>query len=265
MNNAISDLARSLPGVELAELDAVAALLIRRDRKYVVPAAQAAAALVTLDGARMLDIDGRRRFRYQSVYFDSPELVSFLGAARCRPRRFKVRTRTYLDSGLGQLEVKTRDRRGMTVKRRIPHDPAAAAWLGHDGLDFVAGVGDVGGETVARALRPTLTTAYTRSTLLLPDGARLTVDTDLRAWDEAGSETWLPGLAIIETKGSGAPSDADRALWAAGHRPVRISKYCTSLAALEPWLPSNRWTRALQRPWLVERADVDPGVMARAS
>jgi hypothetical protein len=260
MTGTISSLLGSRPGVELAELDAVAALLTRRDRKYLVPVAQAAAVLATLDGMHVLDIDGRRGFRYQSVYFDTPDLVSYLAAARRRPARFKVRTRTYLDSGQGLLEVKTRDRRGLTVKRRIPHD-AAATWLGADGLRFVAGIGEVGGEGTARALRPTLTTSYTRSTILLPDGARLTVDTDLRAWDATGAGIWLPGLAILETKGRGAPSAADRALWAAGHRPLRISKYCTSLAVLDPRLPSNRWTRAMSRPWLVEHAD---GAMSRA-
>jgi hypothetical protein len=265
MSNPIERLAMHLPGVELAELDAVAALLTRRDRKYLVPLADAARALATLERVRVLDIGGRRGFRYQSVYFDTPERTSYLAAARRRPRRFKVRTRTYVDSGLRLLEVKTRDRRGLTVKRRIQHAAATAAQLDGDGLAFVAGIGEVGGEAVARALRPTLTTAYTRTTLLLPGGARLTVDTGLRAWDVAGDEVWLPGLAIVETKGGGAPSDADRVLWAAGHRPLRISKFCTSLAALEPELPSNRWTRALARPWLVERADAEPERLARAS
>jgi hypothetical protein len=36
-------------------------------------------------------------------------------------------------------------------------------------------------------------------------------------------------------------------LWANGIRPARISKYCTSLAALRPELPSNRWSRSIRR------------------
>ena len=56
-------------------------------------------------------------------------------------------------------------------------------------------------------------------------------------------------MAIVETKSVGAPSAADRALWAIGCRPIRISKFGTSLAVLDPELPANRWTRALGQPW----------------
>jgi Carbohydrate-binding domain-containing protein Cthe_2159 len=34
-----------------------------------------------------------------------------------------------------------------------------------------------------------------------------------------------------------------------GYRPVRLSKFCTCLAALRPELPSNRWIRVLRQPW----------------
>jgi hypothetical protein len=37
----------------------------------------------------------------------------------------------------------------------------------------------------------------------------------------------------------------DRQLWAAGHRPVRISKYGAGMAALHPDLPDLKWHRAL--------------------
>jgi hypothetical protein len=240
-----------LPAIGLDELADQAALLTRRDRKYLVPVADAADTVAQLVGARVLSIDGRRAFRYESVYFDTPDLVSYLAAARRRPRRFKVRTRTYLDSGLCLLEVKTRDPRGRTVKDRLPYGAGRRTELDRAGLAFVEASEEVGGG-LGPALVPALTTSYTRTTLLLPDGARLTIDTGLRAWATDGRTVRLPGIAVIETKGRGAASVADRALWAAGHRPVRISKFCTSLAALHPELPANRWTRALQRPWTVE-------------
>ena len=54
-------------------------------------------------------------------------------------------------------------------------------------------------------------------------------------------------LAIVETKTPGAPSSADRWLWAAGHRPAAISKYATGMALLHPELPANKWHRVLTR------------------
>ena len=112
----------------LAELNSAAGLLTRVDRKYLVPL-NCAQELV--DGlapdARVLAIDEQRRFSYASTYFDTPGLEAFMLAARKRRRRFKVRTRTYLDSGLCFLEVKTRGARhhrqaahGLPRRRRLP-------------------------------------------------------------------------------------------------------------------------------------------------
>jgi hypothetical protein len=90
-----------------------------------------------------------------------------------------------------------------------------------------------------------------RSTLLLEDASRLTVDIDVRSTTPDGRCAIVPGMAVIETKSPLGPSKADRCLWSMGRRPVRISKFCTSLAVLYPELPSNRWTRALQTPLFV--------------
>ena len=46
---------------------------------------------------RVLDIDGRQSFAYESMYFDTPDLASYLGAAHGKRRRFKVRSRVYSD------------------------------------------------------------------------------------------------------------------------------------------------------------------------
>jgi hypothetical protein len=109
--------------VELPELLARAALHDRVDRTYLLPEGALDPILAVLQpDARMLQIDGRRRFDYESVYFDTPDLACYTLAARRRRRRFKIRTRTYLDSAECWLEVKTRDRRGRTVKQRQPHE-----------------------------------------------------------------------------------------------------------------------------------------------
>jgi hypothetical protein len=105
-----------------------------------------------------------------------------------------------------------------------------------------------GGRTAAR---PVLRTRYERSTLVLAERVRVTIDLGLEASTPEGLDLRLMGMAVVETKTRGPTSDADRGLWAMGHRPVRISKFGTSLAALHPDLPSNRWTRALSRPWIM--------------
>lgn len=236
-----------LAPVGLDELDATAALLDRRERKYVVPRAGAEALVAAVgDAGRVLEVEGRRAFRYESVYFDTPELVCFQATARRRPRRFKVRTRTYADAGLCQLEVKQRDRVGRTVKHRVPHAAGDRRRLTGTARRYVATF-----EAVAPhldALRPVLTTTYLRSTLLLPAaGARVTLDLGLECRDEHGGRLRLADRVLVETKSPGPPTPVDRWLWRAGHRPVAVSKYGTGLAALHPELSANRWHRTLAR------------------
>src|SRR5688572_5124958 len=90
----------ALAPLSLEEVLAVADLQTRTDRKYVVTPDVFARLVDELGGGLgVLDIAGVRAFRYESVYFDTPALDSYLGAAHGRRRRFKVRTRSYLDSG----------------------------------------------------------------------------------------------------------------------------------------------------------------------
>lgn len=226
--------------IDLDTLVARAALLTRVDRKYVLPAADLPGLLAALPHATAaLEIEGRRWFRYRSVYLDTPDLVSFHAAGRGRRRRWKVRTREYLDTGAAYLEVKTAGPRGTTVKERLPcavPEPEQRTLL----TDRLGADAD--------RLRPTLETGYRRATLLLPSGARATVDRDLTARSLLADRAAAPdGMVIVETKSGATPGELDRALWRAGHRPSRISKYGAGLAALHPELPRMKWHRVLAR------------------
>ncbi len=234
-----------LDAIDLPELIAKAALQTRIDRKYVLRIEDALALLPRLDPAtRVLEIGGTRTFRYTSVYFDTPDLVSFRLTAQRRRRRFKIRTRTYVDSAECWFEVKTEGCRGGTVKSRLPYDLADRD-TAEPGRWFVESV--LGDRAVGR-LAPTLVTHYRRTTFYQPQGdSRATLDTDLAWIGTDGAELHVPHLAVIETKTGAAASPVDRLLWAHGHRPARISKYATGLAALRPDLPAAPWRRTLRR------------------
>ena len=238
-----------LVAIGLDELVERAELLTRVDRKYVVPLEDVATLVRMLPpGAQVLEMGTRRLFEYESVYFDTSDLLAYHLAARRRRRRFKVRTRTYVDSALCWVEVKTRGPRGTTVKERVPHRLDERASL--DGaLPFVTGTLATRGITGAESLEldPVLVTRYHRATILLPDSdSRLTIDVDL-TWHDGRRPLEMRGLAVVETKTGSTASAADRLLWSAGHRPLRISKYATGLAALQPELPASRWRRTLRR------------------
>ncbi|MEV6300500.1 polyphosphate polymerase domain-containing protein [Actinoplanes sp. NPDC051861] len=237
-------MSRFLP-ISLEELVGQAELLTRLDRKYLIPAARLPDVLDRLPAdVRMLEIGGERAFAYRSVYFDTAGLDSYLAAARRRRRRFKVRIRTYLDSGLDFLEVKTRAARGMTVKDRIPYAGDYASLGPHAG-PVLAGSGIPACDA---EFRPVLATYYRRSTFFVPGtGSRVTVDSDLAWMLPDGSTVLMPDSVIVETKSARAASDVDRLLWSLHLRPCSISKYATGLAALRPDLPANRWHPVLQR------------------
>jgi hypothetical protein len=246
-----ADLMDSLDPVSLQELLTRAALQDRVDRKYLLSTPQLETLVEALGPvARVLQIEDRRSFDYASVYFDTPHLTCYLLAAHRRRRRFKIRTRTYLDSAECWLEVKTRDKRGHTVKYRQAHDadnPDELTPCGRLFTDQVVTDAAVPG-AVDLSLAPTLVTSYRRSTLFLPaTDSRVTIDTDLRWTLDTGVSVALPDMAIVETKNATRASQADRILWRNGCRPSQISKYGTGLAALRPELPSTKWHRVLHR------------------
>ena len=237
-----------LEAISLDELNQTAAMMTRVDRKYLVPLAHLDGVLEDLgEGTRVLEIEGQRASDYESVYFDTEGLESYLSAARKRRRRFKVRTRTYVDSEQCFLEVKTRGGRSLTVKERVEHPLDERSSLESDGgyVDFAlaeAGIGVVN----SHELHPSMVTRYQRTTLFVPESnSRATIDTSL-SWSIPGGETiTTPGLVVVETKSGSTPSPVDRVLWLHGHRPANISKYGTGMAAMRPDLPSNKWRRVL--------------------
>ena len=236
-----------LAPISLEEVLRAAELQTRVDRKYLV-SPDAFTAL--MDGVaaehRVLQIDSLRDFRYESVYFDTPELTSYHLAARGRRNKFKVRTRTYLDSDTCMLEVKSVGRRNQTVKERMDYATPDRTRLSPKAAKFVEA--RVVLPDGAGSLAPVLTTTYARATLVDPlHGSRMTCDTDLRLVDRFGGDAQMTDRVLVETKSAGAPLAADRILWRLGVRPLRLSKYCVGMARLDPALPSNRWHRTLRR------------------
>ncbi len=138
MSTPVSGTVDALEPISLADLDAIAALQVRNDRKYVVNDTIVDLMLCELAGGlQILQIDGLRAFNYRSVYFDTSNFDLHHAAAGGRRRRFKVRTRTYEDSAKVMLEVKTKDGRGRTVKERLDYDIDNSSHLTPEGRRFV--------------------------------------------------------------------------------------------------------------------------------
>jgi len=239
--------AAAMPTMSLQEVTAAADLQTRTDRKYLVPATDFGRLIDSLgEGLAVLEIDGGRTFDYESVYFDTPDLRAYHDHAHGRRRRFKVRTRSYLDSGLCALEVKTEGGRGETVKERAGYAIEDRDRLTPAARDLAAA--QIGSAATADALQLALVTGYARTTIVdLAGQSRMTCDVDLTFSSPDRTGAGSRSAVLVESKTAGAASRVDRMLWRMGHRPIALSKYCAGLAVLYPHLPANRWSRVLRR------------------
>lgn len=249
-----TDPAWDRPTVGLEEVLAGAAALTRFDRKYVVPRSAAAALLEGLDDSwRVLAVGGRRSTHYRSTYLDTADLASVRDHVQRRRRRWKARTRLYVEDGLRRIEVKVKDGRGRTVKTQADSAAGAAlpegAFPGPD-RDFV--VRTLAGHGLAvdpATLGPTATVTYRRTTLVRfgEHPQRLTLDADLSC-TLAGRRLWLdPDHVVVETKGDLRPGEPDRLLRDLGWRPRPFSKYAAAGSLLRTDIPDNDVRRLLGR------------------
>ncbi|MBQ3765453.1 MAG: polyphosphate polymerase domain-containing protein [Bacteroidales bacterium] len=233
----------ALAPISLAEMDSVR-LMNRIDTKYLTDEATLLEVLrdVAKAGYRVLVADGARISPYDSVYYDTEGLRMFSDHHNKRLRRQKVRTRAYVNSGDAFLEIKRKNNRGRTKKKRtgIPlqelpdfrSDAAACRYLA-EYSDFRA-----------QELLPTLETIFQRITLVNPAlTERITIDTGLTFRNfRTGLETSLRDAVIIELKQDGhAASEMKRILLDHRVKPARISKYCIAVTLTDPSARSNRF------------------------
>jgi VTC domain len=238
-----------LPAAGLAEVLERAALQARVDRKYLVPVERFAELISRLpDRYAVLEIGRLRGFAYESVYFDTPDLLTYRQHLQGRRRRYKVRTRAYLASGDCMFEVKLKGRRDQTVKARLPYPVADRARITPQAHAFLAAQLQAGyGQPVPR-LAARVRTAYRRTTLVdLKDGTRVTCDVNLVCSGGGKVATGLCRHVLVETKRQGPIGEADAALRGLGLRPIELSKYCVAVALLHPGIRANPWHRTLQR------------------
>jgi hypothetical protein len=249
-----------LRGATLAEVDAVAALQHRVDRKYLVPLDRARHLIARLaDSHHVLDLGGRRTTSYLSTYFDTLEFGAWRAHVQGRRRRWKVRTRLYAEDGLCRVEVKTKDGRGATVKHALKVPTAAYGELNAQAAEFVDGVLNGAGIPVsAGELSTAVEVRYVRAALAdLEHGSRVTLDGTLSCRRNGRTAALDPGHVLIETKGGAQPAPADRLLLGMGARPISLSKYIVGQSLLTPGLLDND-VRRLARGHFTTQANPAP-------
>lgn len=215
--------------IDLKGLDGVQ-LLNRMDAKYVFHVNQFAELLEEIrEQYYVLEIEGKRAFSYESLYFDTEDYQLYKFHHNGKLNRLKVRYRKYLDSGLTYFEVKYKVKGNRTDKHRlreedIKHElsPQELEMVHHDYLDV-------------HGLEKKLWIHFKRITLAaknMPE--RATLDLNL-SFDNFKEKKFYPELVVAEIKQekSNVFSPMIQAFKKRHFEEVGFSKYSTGIALLE--------------------------------
>ena len=218
--------------ISLSEMGGIK-LMNRTDTKFVTSIDKLMQLLqMAGDEYRVQEIDGKRNMSYATIYYDSEDYAFYNAHHDGHAGRQKVRVRSYVDSQLSFLEVKTKDNHGKTYKSRISADDASAQ-------DFLKQVLHIDPQLLEQKIE----NSFHRITLVNKAMTeRLTIDTDLSFLNlVTGMKCSLPQLAIIELKRDGLlPSPILPMLRELRIHPGGFSKYCIGEALTNPSLRINR-------------------------
>ena len=216
-------------------------LMNRADTKFVFSSKTLLKVLPKLlDHYRVLEIGGVRLSAYRSLYFDTEDFQFYHQHHNGKTNRNKVRFREYIDSDLSFLEVKRKNNKGKTIKKRIKVDNIDEA-LNKRHVEFIE---SIIGEPLA--LLPQHWNQYHRITFVHKRRKeRLTIDVNFRFKDTCNSEDDLGDMVIAEVKQKkrNLSSNFVRIIKEERIHPFRISKYCMATAKLFPHLKRNNFKR----------------------
>ena len=232
--------------ITLDEMSSVK-LMNRIDTKYVLTRAQLRAILMRIrDAYYAQEVEGNRLSPYSTVYYDTPELTRYLIHHDRHLVHDKVRVRTYVDSHRTFCEVKHKNNKGRTKKKRIEVEPIPNILDNPEAVAFLAEKQPY----PIDSLSPHLVTIFDRFTLVNYDKTeRLTIDCNLRFENlRNGSTASMDNLAVMELKQDGrAHSLLKDVLFDLRIRPFKVSKYCIGTCMTRPDVKPNRFKKKLRR------------------
>ena len=232
----------------------------RIDTKFAVPLSLLPSILeAAKESYYIQQIDGKRIATYDTMYYDTDTLDMYIRHHDRQLVRQKIRVRQYVDSNLTFLEIKRKNNKGRTKKKRIVVP----------GFDITADTQSVlkhkkkADESVTieqfintqsryawNLLSPHLWTKFHRITLVnKAKTERLTIDMDL-VWENVitGESRTFADLVIIELKRDGnAYSPMTQIMQNLRIHPMKISKYCIGTALTTPDVKKNRFKSKIRK------------------
>ena len=220
----INELLQHLEPITLEQMSSIR-LMNRTDTKFVTSKDNLVRLLEMAQGKYYAQFNNDSRIaNYMTTYWDTDNHRFFLEHHNGRAPRQKVRVRTYMDSDLTFLEVKTKNNHGRTKKKRVEVPSQEIEVQGTNG-EFVEVLVHQG----LNEMHPTVRNQFHRITLVnYGKTERLTIDYDVHFHNlETGNNANVGPLVIIELKRDGnVYSPVLDILRVLRIKPSGFSKYC---------------------------------------
>ena len=242
--NLIQDTLQSFKRVTLADLDQVK-LMDRTDSKFCLHRHQLPDILEALkNDYSMLEIHGESIFPYDTTYFDTADDKMYINHQNGKRNRYKIRVRQYVVSEDNFLEIKFKNNKGRTLKKRIKRPDFNSEFKNNE-FGFLENSSPYSGSE----LQPKILSFFNRITLVDNEfTVRVTIDT-LPGFKNEEKEIIIKDLVIIEIKQSKSNKTAlinkvlrDKKVGRQG-----FSKYCIGRSLLEENIKKNKFKPLLIR------------------
>ena len=179
---------------------------------------------------------------YSTKYLDTVDRLFFNQHHNGQYTRNKVRFREYVGSGLFFLEVKKKNNKKVTVKKRIKVDAIPKSDLTINQKEYVNGI--IGGNNILISQQ---TVHFNRMTFVHNENLeRLTIDVNL-SYSFKNHKGQFKNLVIAELKKNKSQPTSDFKKILKQHKinPLRFSKYCMTTLQIDKSVKYNRFKEKL--------------------
>lgn len=240
MKEAVKAVLDTFETITLEEMDRVK-LMDRTDQKFNFNIAQLPELLKEVrDTYRVLEVSGTKMSRYETLYYDTPSFDLFRQHHNGQTNRYKIRLRRYVESDLNFFEMKFKNNKGRTIKKRVKKSDLEKTITGKSQELFATSGMEPG------SVEPKLWVNYNRITLVNRfEEERITIDLDLEV-KNGDDVADFSGLVIVEAKQAKAHDTAFvKRLKNLHIREGGTSKYCLAVSKLIPDIKKNNFKPAL--------------------
>lgn len=246
IRNRIIDAIKAFDPILLDDMGSVR-LMSRMDTKYVLKLDRLPGILSDVSSSYfMLEIEDEKEQVYETQYFDLSDYSMYVCHHNGKLNRNKLRVRKYASTQEKFFEVKFKNNKGRTIKKRT-RDEENNPLITENQYKFISkttSFNDI-------EMKPSLKNSFTRLTLVNKDlSERITVDYNLWFQDsESGNESSKDKICIVEVKRgrSAEKSHFMKVLDKNRIRSMGFSKYCMGLVFTNPELKKNKFKQRVRK------------------